>query len=43
MPQMIAKRFQLALRRYDLNKPSKPLDIAQFRKPQQKGDQLLLL
>jgi len=40
--EMIAKRFQLAIKRYDLNKPSRPLDISQFRKPAQKGDQLSL-
>jgi DNA repair photolyase len=41
--EMIAKRFQLAVKRFELNKPSRPLDISQFRKPPQKGDQLLLL
>jgi len=40
--EMIAKRFQIAVRRLELNKPSRPLDISQFRKPAQKGDQLSL-
>src|SRR5207253_1640631 len=38
--EMMARRFQLAIRRLDLNKPSRPLDVSQFRKPAQKGDQL---
>jgi DNA repair photolyase len=41
--QMIAKRFQIAARRLGLNAPSKPLDMAKFRRPPQPGEQLNLL
>jgi DNA repair photolyase len=41
--QMMARRFQLAIKRFDLNPPSRPLDISKFRKPPRAGDQLSLL
>jgi DNA repair photolyase len=41
--EMIAKRFQLAAKKLGLNRDSRPLDLSQFRKPAQAGDQLVLL
>jgi DNA repair photolyase len=41
--EMIARRFQLAVKRHGLNKPSKPLDVSKFRKPARMGEQLALL
>jgi DNA repair photolyase len=41
--EMIAKRFQLAVKKLGLNRDSRPLDLSQFRKPAQAGDQLALL
>src|ERR1043166_1869464 len=41
--EMIAKRFHLAVKKLGLNRDSRPLDLSQFRKPAQAGDQLALL
>jgi DNA repair photolyase len=41
--EMMAQRFQMAVKRFGLNKPSRPLDISKFRKPPRAGDQLSLL
>ena len=41
--EMIARRFHLAVKRLGLNKETKPLDLSQFRKPVQTGEQLALL
>jgi DNA repair photolyase len=41
--EMIARRFHMAVKRFGLNKPSRPLDISKFRKPPRAGDQLSLL
>ena len=41
--EMIARRFQLAVKRYGLNKNSRPLDLAKFRRPPRAGEQLSLL
>jgi len=41
--EMIARRFHLAVKRLGLNKESRPLDLGQFRKPVQTGEQLALL
>jgi hypothetical protein len=41
--EMIAKRFHLAVKKLGLNRDSRPLDLSQFRKPAQTGDQLALL
>lgn len=41
--QMIARRFHLAARRLGLNAPSRPLDLSQFQRPPQPGEQLALL
>ena len=41
--EMIARRFQLAVKRYGLNQNSRPLDISKFRKPPRAGEQLALL
>jgi DNA repair photolyase len=40
--EMLAKRFQMAVKRTGLNKDSKPLTLAKFRKPPRTGDQLSL-
>jgi DNA repair photolyase len=40
---MIAHRFHLAVKRLGLNQDHRPLDITQFRRPAQKGDQLSFL
>jgi len=40
--EMIARRFHLAVKRLGLNQPSRPLDIAKFKKPARGGDQLAL-
>lgn len=40
---MIAHRFHLAVRRLGFNQDHRALDISQFRRPAQKGDQLSLL
>jgi DNA repair photolyase len=39
---MMARRFHLAVKRLGLNRPSPPLDVNQFRRPQQVGDQMTL-
>jgi len=41
--EMMARRFQMSVKRLGLNKPSRPLDISKFRKPPRPGDQLSLL
>jgi DNA repair photolyase len=41
--QLMARRFRVACQRLGLNKQSRELDVAQFRRPPQKGDQLALL
>src|SRR5690242_20272330 len=40
--EMLAKRFQMAVKRTGLNKDSKPLSLTKFRKPPRTGDQLSL-
>src|SRR4029077_7957755 len=40
--EMLAKRFQMAVKRTGLNKDSKPLSLAKFRKPPRTGAQLSL-
>lgn len=40
---LLNQRFKLALKRYGLNRRSLDLDISQFERPPQKGDQLSLL
>jgi hypothetical protein len=39
---MLAKRFHMAVKRYGLNKESKPMSLTKFRKPARTGDQLSL-
>jgi DNA repair photolyase len=39
---MIAQRFQIAVRRLKLNEKHEPLDTAKFRRPVRQGDQLAL-
>ena len=34
---------ELAIKRLELNRPSRPLDVSKFRKPPRVGDQLSLL
>lgn len=41
--QMIARRFQIAVRRNGLNAPSRPLDLSKFRRPAYASEQLALL
>lgn len=41
--QMIARRFQIAVRRNGFNAPSRPLDLSKFRRPAYAGEQLALL
>ena len=41
--EMIARRFHLAIKRFGLNQPSKPLSTAKFKQPPRLGDQLALL
>jgi len=40
--EMMARRFHLAVKRLGLNRPGTPLDVGQFRRPQQAGDQMAL-
>jgi len=40
--EMIARRFQMAVKRLGLNKESRPLTVAKFRRPPRTGDQLSL-
>jgi DNA repair photolyase len=40
--EMLAKRFQMAVKRSGLNKDSKPLSLARFSVPPRTGDQLSL-
>jgi DNA repair photolyase len=40
---MIARRFQLAVKRHGLNQDPRPLDVKKFRRPQRSGEQLSLL
>jgi DNA repair photolyase len=40
--EMMARRFHLAVKRLGLNRPRPPLDVSQFRRPQQAGDQMAL-
>jgi DNA repair photolyase len=40
---MLAHRFHLAVKRLGFNQDHRPLDISQFKRPEQKGDQLSLL
>lgn len=40
--EMMARRFHLAVKRLGLNRPGTPLDVSQFRRPQQAGDQMAL-
>jgi DNA repair photolyase len=39
---MIAQRFQIAVRRLHLNERHQPLDVTKFRRPAKAGDQLAL-
>jgi DNA repair photolyase len=41
--EMMARRFRLAVRRLNLNQPSKPMAINNFRRPPRIGDQLSLI
>ena len=41
--EMIARRFQLAVKRHGLNQNSRPLDLTKFKKPARAGEQLALL
>jgi DNA repair photolyase len=41
--EMMARRFHMAVRKFGLNQPSKPLAINSFRRPPRIGDQLSLL
>jgi DNA repair photolyase len=41
--QMMSRRFQMAVKKLELNRPSKPLSIEKFRRPPRAGDQLSLL
>jgi DNA repair photolyase len=41
--EMIARRFQLAVKRFGLNRESRPLLLGKFRRPERPGDQLRLL
>jgi len=41
--EMIAKRFQLAVKRHGFNKSPRPIDLTKFRKPPRAGEQLSLL
>jgi DNA repair photolyase len=40
---MIARRFQLAVKRHGLNQDPRPLDVKKFRRPERSGEQLSLL
>jgi DNA repair photolyase len=40
--EMMARRFHIAVKRYGLNRESRPLTVAKFRKPPKAGDQLSL-
>jgi DNA repair photolyase len=39
---MMAARFRMAVRRLELNQPSRPLALGKFRRPPKSGDQLAL-
>src|SRR5579871_1699166 len=41
--EMIARRFHMAVKRYGLNRDSRPLTLAKFKRPERAGDQLRLL
>jgi len=41
--QMMSRRFQMAVKKLELNRPSKPVSGDQFRRPPRAGDQLSLL
>jgi hypothetical protein len=41
--EMMSRRFHLAVKKFDLNRPSKPMTIDSFRRPPRIGDQLSLL
>jgi DNA repair photolyase len=41
--EMMARRFHMAVKKLNLNQPSKPLSINSFRRPPRIGDQLSLL
>ena len=41
--QMMARRFQMAVKKRGLNRESRPLAINSFRRPPRIGDQLSLL
>jgi len=41
--EMIARRFQMAVKRNGLNRDTKPLDTSKFRRPPRAGEQLALL
>jgi DNA repair photolyase len=40
--EMMARRFHLAVKRLGLNRPHPPLDVTQFHRPRQTGDQMTL-
>src|SRR5512143_4057888 len=40
--EMLSRRFHMAVKRFNLNRDSKPLSVAKFRKPPRLGDQLSL-
>src|ERR1700742_3292291 len=41
--EMMSRRFRLAVKKLDLNQPSKPMTVNNFRRPPRIGDQLSLL
>jgi len=41
--EMLARRFHMAVKRFGLNRDSRPLDISKFQKPPRLGEQLSLL
>jgi DNA repair photolyase len=41
--EMIARRFQMAIKRFALNQETRPLLLTKFRRPERSGDQLRLL
>ena len=43
MPQMMARRFHMAVKRLGLNQGRRPLAVHKFRRPPRIGDQLSLL
>ena len=40
--EMMARRFHMAVKRLELNRPSAPLAVHKFKRPARLGDQLAL-